>query len=420
MRARTGGIVLTALLVCALALWLIWPDLREQPIAEAPSPPATAKQIEAGRYLARAGNCIACHTVPGQAEYSGARGIPTPFGTLYSTNLTPDPETGLGNWSSAEFYRALRYGKSRDGRRLYPAFPYPNYTRVSREDSDALFAFLQSLPPVRQAPPASTLRFPYNTQIALMAWRALYFDTDVPAPQEQSETWQRGEYLVEGLGHCNACHTPRGALGGLRSNAGYAGGPIPMLAWDALPLASTTTMSDGDAQEMIELLKNGTSRRNVTTGPMAEVVFHSLQHLNEPDIAAIVEYIRSLPPPAYTPPARALRVSERQQEAQMATGSEVYRKHCADCHGDDGQGQPHVYPALAGNRLVTAASPTNAIQTVLYGGYAPSTAGHPRPHGMPPYSHQLSKADIAAVLTYIRGSWGNEAAAVSSVDVERY
>ncbi|QHS11359.1 cytochrome c [Sinimarinibacterium sp. NLF-5-8] len=407
------------LVVLALALiWFLQPEIKEQAIVAGDDAPASAEQIKAGEYLARAGNCVACHSKPGQPPYSGARRIPTPFGDLFSSNLTPDNETGLGQWSSAEFYRALRYGKSRDGRRLYPAFPYTNYTRITREDSDALFAFLQSLPPVRQAQPAATLRFPYNTQLAAMAWRALYFNPEIEtSPRARSASERRGEYLVEGLGHCSACHTPRNALGGERSNAAFAGGAIPMMHWDAPALAFDPPLSDAAAEHLRQVLKNGTAEHSVATGPMAEVVFHSLQYLSDADIAAMVDYLRILPARA-SAPARQ-RVSERQFDAMMTVGRQVYQDHCADCHGEQGQGEPYRYPALAGNALVTAASATNAIQTVLYGGFAPSTHAYPQPYGMPPFAHQLSKNQIAAVLTYIRSSWGNDAGAVGRAQIEK-
>lgn len=420
--SRTRRAFAGTLLVPLLVLGWIWfsaPD-RGWPGAAGTPPPVTPEQIERGRYLARAGNCIACHTEQGGAEYAGGRGIPTPFGTVYSSNLTPDEPTGLGAWSADEFWRALHYGRSRDGRRLYPAFPYTHYTRVTRTDANAMYVYLRSLPPVRKPTPPAQLRFPYNTQLALRVWRALYFRPGelAPAPARTAQ-WNRGAYLVEGLGHCDACHSPRTGLGGIEASARYAGGPIPMLGWDALPLTSATPLDEAQAAELRELLKAGTSRSAVLTGPMAEVVFHSLQYLSDDDIAAIVEYLRTLPHAAPATP-RSLPVSEAQRKAQMVRGAAVYREHCADCHGDEGQGQPYRYPALAGNRLVTAPSPSNAIETVLFGGYGASTAALPMPYGMPPYAQALSREDIAAVLTYIRGSWGNTAAPVSPTAVERH
>jgi mono/diheme cytochrome c family protein len=415
-RALAAAVGVLAVAAFGAAVWLIRAESGETVAATAVV--ATPELIEQGRYLAQAGNCVACHTVPGQTPFAGGRRITTPFGDVFSSNLTPDDAEGLGAWSSADFWRALHYGKSRDGRRLYPAFPYPNYTRVNRADADAIFAYLQSLPPAVSAPQPATVRFPYNTALAQRVWRALYFKPGELAPEPTRSTeWNRGAYLVEGLGHCNACHTARTWLGGTDVAADYSGTAIPTLGWDALPLGRAQSMTDADAAELAELLKSGTSARNVMTGPMAEVVFHSLQHLRDADIAAIVAYVRTLP--AREPRLKRIgpRVGAQERELLVELGATVYKDHCAECHGDDGLGKPYAYPALAGNRLVTATSANNALHTVLYGGFAPSTAAQPRPHGMPPYAHQLSYREIAAVLTYVRASWGNDAPAVAPVAV---
>jgi mono/diheme cytochrome c family protein len=421
MRLRWIGLVVILGLVATAAAWLHLPDRgwQTRPQASA-SPLPTPEQLQRGRYLVQAGDCIACHTAQGQVEFSGNREIPTPFGAIYSSNLTPDEETGLGRWTSDDFWGAMHFGRSRDGRRLYPAFPYTNYTLVTRSDSDAMFAYLRSLAPVRQATRAPELRFPYSTQLALRIWRALYFRPgEFVANVAQSDEWNRGAYLVEGLGHCGACHSGRNWLGGIAESKLYAGGPIPMLGWDALPLTLEQPMSDEDARELASLLRTGISTRDVTSGPMAEVVYRSLQHLVDGDIAAIVAYLRTLQPTA-PPAAKEIPVSEKERVALMQEGAPIYEKHCADCHGASGEGQPRKHPALAGNRLVTSASSSNAIESTLFGGYGPSTAGNPMPYGMPPYANTLTRREIAAVLTYVRGSWGNQAAAVSPTAVDRH
>jgi mono/diheme cytochrome c family protein len=292
---------------------------------------------------------------------------------------------------------------------------------VRRPDADAIFAYLQSLAPVASAPRASTVRFPYDTQFAQLVWRALYFRPGEHREDAQrSSEWNRGAYLVEGLGHCNACHTARTWLGGTDTSADYSGGAVPLTGWDALPLGFGDSASDEQAAELVRLLQGGTARRDVTTGPMAEVVFHSLQHLDERDVSAIVAYLRTLPNRGSKLRRLGPRVGPEQRELLIELGAEVYRTHCSECHGEDGEGEPYIYPALAGNRLVTAVSANNALQTLLYGGFAPSTVSTPRPHGMPPYAHRLSPAEIAAVLTYVRSSWGNGASAVApSAIVER-
>jgi mono/diheme cytochrome c family protein len=411
------SLAVMGVLVAVCAGWLFWPA--PVPVREGVSGvPAPAEQVARGAYLARAGNCLACHTVPGDAPYAGGRAIETPFGAVFSSNLTPDKGTGIGSWTQDDFWRAMHEGRSADGRLLSPAFPYPSYTRVTREDSDALLAYLRSLPSVARADTPDTLRFPYNTQAALRVWRALYFrQGNVEADPQRSAEWNRGAYLVEGLGHCAACHTPRDALGGPIADAAFAGGAIPMMGWDAPPLAEAEPIDDVRADEWVALLSSGTSASGVTTGPMAEVVFHSLQHLAKADIEAMVMYLRSLPFRGAPRSATALPVSTASRHRLMAAGETLYGMHCAECHGDDGEGHINRYPPLAGNRLLIGDSPRNAINAVLYGGFAPSTTTHPQPYGMPSYAHRLSDFEIAAVLSYVRGAWGNDAAPVSPVEV---
>lgn len=411
----TGAALALAL---AFSAWLNQPELAAEDIAPATGASATLEQVRAGEYLTRAGNCGACHSAPGGAPFAGGRRIATPFGDVYSSNLTPDDETGLGRWSEADFYRALHLGQSRDGRLLSPAFPYTSTTKISRADSDAIFAWLRTLPPVAQVPPPSTLEFPYDSALALRVWRALNFR---PAKAADIAAMDRGAYLVEALGHCGECHTPRGRLGGLRTASRLMGGPIASLGWDALPIAGpdpAESADRGDA-ERAALLKTGVSRRGAVSGPMSEVVFHSLQYLRDDDIAAITAYLRAQPLAAPPPAPRVPQVSAETAKAQRREGATIYREHCESCHGGEGQGRPSIYPALAGSRIVNAVSATNALRLTLAGGFPPSTEGNPQPYGMPPFSHQLKREQIAAVLTYIRSAWGNDAPPVSVIEVER-
>lgn len=418
MTVRKKFLAGAVLLVAVAALWLAWPDLIARE-AEDTALDSSPERIAAGEYLVRAGNCLGCHTRPGGEAFAGGRSIRTPFGDVYSTNLTPDPETGLGNWTTADFWRALHHGRSKEGRRLYPAFPYPSYTYVTRQDADAIFAYLKSLEPIRSPRIGPALRFPYNSRLALMVWRALYFRPgELELDAERSDEWKRGAYLVEALGHCSACHSPRDPLGGIDPDAAFAGGELPEAGWEAPPLNPLHPLTDADAEDLATLLATGVSKRTAFTGPMAEVVLHSLQYLTEPDIRAIVEYLRTLPAAAPAAPSRRVLRAERYAEV-YAQGGRIYQQHCADCHGATGEGEPYVYPPLAGNALVTAPSPTNLIRNVMLGGFPPSTAGNPRPYGMPPFAHELRPDDAAAVLTYIRSAWGNAAPPVIPGDIER-
>ena len=379
--------------------------------------PASPDQIRRGEYLARAGDCIACHTTAGGRPFAGGVALPTPFGTLYSSNLTPDTETGLGRWTAPEFWRAMHNGVGRDGRMLYPAFPYPNYTRVTREDSDALFAYLQALPAARQPNRPHEVRFPYNTQVALAAWRALYFTPGSVTPDSrQSAEWNRGAYLVEGLGHCSACHSPRNALGATSAANALEGGRIPLHGWYApsLHAAQEAGLGAWSVPDIVQLLRVGVAPAASVSGPMAEVVTQSLQHLSDTDLQAMAVYLKALPQTEAAPDARPVA-----DAAVLARGSSLYSAQCAQCHGDNGRGRPGLYPALAGNRAVVLPQADNLVQMILRGGYQAQTAGNSRPVGMPPFQHLLDDGEIAAVASFVRASWGHTAAPVSALEVQR-
>lgn len=416
MKRVLGVLLLVAVLAVGGLYWLgTRDDASTGPTAAAAE---GATLIERGRYLALAGNCMACHTSQGGKTFAGGTPIPTPFGTVYGPNITPDPDTGIGAWTADDFWQALHNGKSKDGTLLYPAFPYTEYTRVNRSDADALFAYLRSVSPVRQANRPPDMNFPYDQRALLAAWRALYFKPGVQAPDPgQSVQWNRGRYLVEGLGHCAACHTPRNSLGATRTRDALAGGVIPVLDWYAPPLTNDmqTGMGRWSAQDIAALLKTGISAHSTVSGPMAEVVLGSTQHLTDDDALAIGTYLKSLPA---TPPATDARAAIP-APAAMELGGKLYRQQCAQCHQADGKGSGTAWPALAGNPTVTAPSPVNAIRMVLDGGYAPATAANPRPHGMPPFGQVLNDNDISMLVTYIRNSWGNEAGAVSGLEVKR-
>jgi mono/diheme cytochrome c family protein len=411
------GLLAGALVLLALVWYL---NLRgEDKIHDAPPPAVpTAQQVERGAYLARLGNCAGCHTARGGETYAGGRGIETPFGILYSSNLTPDPATGIGGWSADHFWRALHNGRSRDGRLLYPAFPYPNYTMVTRADSDALFDFLRSQPAVRQPAKPHGLSWPFSSQAALAVWRALYFrpGSYVENPR-QSADWNRGAYLVDGLGHCSACHTQRNALGASSDMMDLSGGLIPMQNWYAPSLTTPAEagVADWPLDHVVRVMQSGVSPRGTVLGPMAEVVLNSTQYWKADDLRSMAVFLKALPQTAAPPAPAAVAVAS----GKAQRGAELYEQHCVQCHGDQGQGVPGAYPPLAGNRAVLLKETANLVQVVLHGGFPPATAGNPRPFGMPPYVLLLNDTDVAAVLTHLRTSWGNHAPGVTEVEVLR-
>ena len=429
-RARRWRGALAVSVGLALLAWLAgavgpWPGDEEAP-AEPPAPalhdPALVRRGEA---LARAGNCMACHAAPDGTPFAGGRGVQTPFGVVYASNLTPDPATGLGAWSANDFWRALHQGRSRDGRRLSPAFPYPNYTRLTREDADALYAFLRTVPPAVRPQPAHAMRFPYGSQAALAVWQALFFRPGAPpdTPGQgvqggQDLQWQRGRYLVEGLGHCTACHSSRHALGGPAWGGAYAGSLMPDGRWYAPSLADPAEagVQDWPRDEVVRLLKTGVSARATVSGPMAEVVHASTQYLSDPDLQAMAHFLATIPRSAAGARPQAAAPAPG---GVLARGGRLYDSHCASCHGAQGQGVPGRYPALAGNRAVALALPTNLVQVVREGGFLPGTAGNPQPFGMPPFAHLLGEEDIAAVLTFVRQSWGHQAGPVTPLQVHQ-
>ena len=390
-------------------------DIKGEALAVA----ATPQQIARGEYLARIGNCAGCHTARGGEPYAGGKAIATPFGSIYASNLTPDKTTGIGTWSPSAFYRALHEGRSSDGRLLYPAFPYPNMTRISREDSDAIFAYLiNGVKPVAQANTPTTLSFPFNSQIALAAWRILYFKPDpYRADAAQSAQWNRGAYLVQGLAHCGACHSTRNALGAPVAGHAYDGAMMPLNDWYAPSLTATNEASVADWRlaEIAQWLRDGTSTKGSALGPMAEVIYQSTQFASNDDLLAMSAYLKSLP--AIGPTHKAVASSGTSDDS---AGREIYREHCKSCHGEKGEGKPGAFPALAGNRTVTMNNATNLVRIILSGGFAPATTGNPRPHGMPPYYHVLSDTDVAHVGTYVRSAWGNNAPALTELDMVKY
>jgi mono/diheme cytochrome c family protein len=388
--------------------------------ARAQQQPASPMQelIAKGGYLAHVGDCVACHTEPGGKLFAGRRAIVTPFGTLYSTNIPPDPKNGIGKWSPDQFYRVMHDGVMPVGDLLYPAMPFQYYTKVTRDDSDAIFAYLMSVPAVALPDRPDELRFPYSIRALVIGWRTLYFTSGVyKLDPTQSEQWNRGAYLVEGLGHCGMCHTPINALGGSSQAEAFQGGLIPEQGWYAPSLTSNREggLGNWSIKDITDLLRTGASMRGAVYGPMAEVVYDSLQYLSGPDIEAMAVYLKSLPSRAGAAQA-APPVPAAESSLLTSLGKDVYEAHCATCHGSDGKGMPPAYPPLANNQSIEMISAVNPIRMVLNGGFPPGTAENPRPYGMPPFAQTLSDDQVAAVVTYIRTAWGNHSAPVTAQD----
>ena len=421
MKKYLWGGTLLAVLVLGI-LW--WRGAGDRETGEAPAPPAAANTdpIEHGRELVALADCRSCHTARGGAPFAGGREIPTPFGTFYSPNITADMRTGLGSWSATDFWHALHNGYSKNGTLLYPTFPYTNYTKVSRGDSDAIFAYLRTIAPVSQANRQHELAFPYNHRLLLVAWRWLFFRPGVyESKTGESPEWNRGAYLVQGVGHCSACHESRNALGATRSRAGPSGGLV--LNWYAPSLTSPRQagVEDWPIADIVTLLKTGRVSTNHTKaaalGPMAEVVSESLQQAPDTELQAMATYLKSLPVADSTTENSESNVKYDIPHSILEVGKDLYRRNCADCHGSRGEGREPAAPPLAGNRAITMSSAVNPIRMVLFGGYSPATAGNPRPFGMPPYSLTLSDEEIAEVLIYVRSSWGNNARPIRGEEV---
>jgi len=378
------------------------------------------EQVQRGEYLARAGNCMGCHTTRGGKPYAGGRELVTPFGKFVTPNITPDNETGIGHWNEEDFWQALHYGKGRDGSYLYPVFPYTEYTKVTRQDANAIFAYLRSLTPVAQTNPPHKITSPYDNQFLLFLWRTWYFKEGVYEPDNsKSEEWNRGNYLVQGLGHCNACHTPRNVWGASQDDK-LAGGEIMGTYWYAPSLIShrEAGMGEWSVDEIAKLLSTGVTDHAVTSGPMATIVRQSLQYLSKDDMHAVAVYLQSLGEKRGEEAPRKIPPMPERVSRYLALGEPVYVKHCQECHGKSGEGVPGTYPPLAGNRSVTMTSPLNTIRSVLYGGFSPATTGNSRPYGMPPFQHIIRDNEIAWVVSYIRNAWGNFGSLVSPEDVD--
>jgi mono/diheme cytochrome c family protein len=361
---------------------------------------AQQTQVQRGEYLARAGDCISCHTAQGGAPYAGGYRLNTQFGYLLSSNITPDPDTGIGRWSADDFYRAMHDGVNKDAQYLYPAMPYDFYSKVTREDIDAIFAYLRTVKPVRNEVAVNHMDFPFSLRSTMVVWRELYFREGAFKPDSaQSPSWNRGAYLVEGLGHCSGCHSPRNLIGGIEKSKDFTGAVID--GWFALDLTSdiSTGLGTWTVDDIAAYLKTGAVKGKTTAfGPMAEVVQNSLSYMTDADLRAMAEYLKSLPPDS------ALRTGRQRPDPTRAQGAALYMDYCSGCHQANGAGIAGKFAPLAGNAAVIAPDPGNILQTVLLGIPAQFKYGP-----MPSFAAKLNDQQIADIANYMRGSWGNTA-----------
>jgi mono/diheme cytochrome c family protein len=377
--------------------------------------PQAFGQIERGRYLTILSDCGSCHTVPGGNQpMAGGRPLETPFGNIVAPNITPDPETGIGSWSDEQFDAAVRKGLRRDGSRLYPAMPYNDYTKMSREDVLAIRAYLNTLTPVRNAVIANTLPFPFNIRAAMRVWNAFYFtEGDYQPDPHQSIEWNRGAFLVDGPGHCGACHTPKTFLGGDKTDQYLKGGYLQ--GWSAPDITNDNRLGIGawSKDELVDYLGSGHNRVTAATGPMGEVVTLSTSLMTNADLEAMATYLKSLPGKATS------RAPLAANDPSMTAGAAIYRDQCSACHGLDGKGVAELFPSVANSSMAKSDDPTTSIRIVLRGARSVGTTAQPTASGMPSYGWQLNDDQVAAVLTYIRNSWGGAAQAVAPAQVSK-
>jgi mono/diheme cytochrome c family protein len=421
-------------LIAALALIVAATALVYAVVHHVPEPvlsPALAQRTPdatRGEYIAVLGDCAFCHTRAGGPSYAGGLALSSPLGTIYSSNITPDRDTGIGAYTLTDFVRVMRLGVRPDGTRLYPAMPYTAYARVSDEDLQDLFAYLQStIAPVSVLSRKTGIAWPLSMRWPLALWDAEFHDDSrFVSDGSQDPQWNRGAYLVQGLAHCGTCHTPRGLffqekdLTG-RTNLYLSGSRLD----GASPINLRGNSGDGlgrwSVTDITTLLKSGRSEHSAVTGPMADAVRHSTQFMTDQDVTAIAIYLKSLSP---APEAgRATFVASDSTIGAIMAGSEdspggrIFMDSCAACHRLSGSGETSTFPTLAGNLSVLSSDPSSLISVILQGARAPSTAAAPSGLTMPGFGWRYSDADIAALATFTRSSWGNNAPPVTTASV---
>jgi mono/diheme cytochrome c family protein len=388
------------------------------PVAE---PPAEERTLSRGEWVAIAGNCETCHTSPGGRPFAGGLSFDTPFGKIYSTNITPDEKTGIGRWTREDFIQSLRHGVRPDGEHLYPVFPYTAFTKITDADAAALFDYLKNVPAVSYTPPENEMSFPFNQRWLLGAWKMLFLDAGEFQPDPtKSKEWNQGAYLVEGLAHCSACHSPRNFMGAEKKDAAMTGGiytdKVPGGALRKWSTPNLTSASNGlgawEIEDLVAYLKTGQNSFLTTYGPMNEVILHSTRHLPEADVRAMAVYLKSLP-------ANEGDVEPPPSAEDLKTGRILYNVYCGTCHLPTGLGDDDVGARLAGGSLVVQANdPAGLINVILYGPELPSPRlPSKRSKDMPAFGDELSDEDVALIASYIRSSWNNKGGRVTPEQV---
>jgi mono/diheme cytochrome c family protein len=371
-------------------------------------------ELERGRALAIVGNCAGCHTAEGGKPLAGGRAINTPFGEILAPNLTPDKVTGIGGYTRETFYRAMHEGKTETGRQLYPAFPYTSYTKMTRSDVDALKSYLDTIEPVHNEVAHPRLPWPLSVRATVKVWNAMFFTPGEFKPSvEKSAEWNRGAYLVEGLAHCGACHTPKNILGADKMSERYQGNNIDNWTAPALDQFSNERRTRWTIDDMVAYLKTGRNTYAVASGPMAEVVMGSTQHVPDTDLRAMAIYLQDQP-------KRPVSVSPqvRPTETVGNAGEAIYRDNCSACHKADGSGVKDMFPSLVGNGAVLAPDATSLVRVIVQGAGGSFTAQRPTRVMMPAFGHKLSNDEVAALGSYVRSAWANQGAPLSEANVK--
>jgi mono/diheme cytochrome c family protein len=379
-----------------------------------PKSDIAAEEVARGKVLIEAGDCASCHTADAAKPFAGGKRIGTPFGGIYSPNLTPDGDTGLGKWSDDDFYRALRFGVAPDGSRYYPAFPYPNFTKLTRPDILAIKAYLATLTPVKNSAPPPELRWPLNYRVLMRGWNWLFFKPGIVMPdQAKSVDWNRGRYLVEGPGHCGACHTPKNMFGADKRGQTFGGGLVQGIFAPRLDAAERSGLKSWNVEDITEYLQSGRNGRSHAGELMSEVVVNSTSKMSDADVRAIAVYLKDLPAGAPEPAVSAAPA------ATMTDGEKLYKGACIACHEADGSGAPRIYPPLPGNPNLQSADPSSTLRVILDGAQTVTTPRAPNKGSMPAYAAKMTDQEIADVATYIRNAWGNAAPVVTAEQVAK-